>query len=201
MLSCAATEGTDFVYYEATLSSLSSFGEDSFLATFETITDFSTTDITSTESFDLNSISSGSSSSFHTTTSSSASPSTTTHSAANSRGSSTPVGAIIGGTIGGVAVVALFVLGLVFLLRRRQRNPGSDEHSNAKQAPIEQPGGYPPELPPSQPLEGSTTGRASVVPDVDNRSSIQKPGYSVYNPSMASPLSSPPLHSQGPGLR
>ncbi|RDW63504.1 hypothetical protein BP6252_11049 [Coleophoma cylindrospora] len=51
------------------------------------------------------------------------------------KSSSTPIGAIVGGTVGGVAVIALCALALFFMLRKRKNN----DHS----APFQQPTALP----------------------------------------------------------
>lgn len=130
--------------------------------------------------------------------------------AAKPGSSSAPIGAIVGGAVGGVAVIALFALGLVLLLRRRRhhQDPASDPY-----APINPPGGNPSQHPPPQPAMQQQsqqpqpqpapppTSFAATAPVMDNRSSIAKPSpvsttQPVYSPTAAG---SPPPQSQSPG--
>ncbi|ROW02850.1 hypothetical protein VSDG_01673 [Cytospora chrysosperma] len=202
---CAVAAGTDEVVYSATLSASSSSGESSSSASsLQTSLDAASTTTTSTRT------SSSISDSFASSPTSSASTPAT-----KSQGSSTPIGAIVGGVVGGVAVIALFALGLVFLLRKKRRAAGG--RPNAEQPPMDQPGGYPPQPPQGQPpmqqYQQSSfqppvdpaTGYAAGAHGLDNRSSIQKPGYnynatqSMHDSSMGSPPGSPPPQSQSPG--
>lgn len=119
---------------------------------------------------------------------------------------SPPIGAIVGGVIGGVAVIALFALGLVLLLRKRRRRqgPGSDPY-----APIHPPGGSASQHPPPQPEmqqhfqqpHVQPASFAATPPVMGNRSSIAKPSpistaQAVYSRTMAG---SPPPQSGSPG--
>lgn len=188
--------GTDSVDYSATLSSVSASGTSSLSASgLQTSLNVATAETT------------------HTRASNAAS--TTTGSAATSKGSSVPIGPIVGGVVGGVAVIALFALGLVFLLRRRRRSPGPNGDPSAQNAAVNQSGDNPPQpamqqqyqQPYFQPPADPATGYAAVATGMDNRSSIQKPGYSynvtnsMYDPSMAtsSPGSPPPQGQSPPG--
>lgn len=76
--------------------------------------------------------------------------------------SKTPVGAIIGGVVGGLAVVGVIILGAIFLLRRRRSQ-------NESEAPP----------PPIQP-----------EPAVDMTNTKPPVGYDPQSPSVASPVES-----------
>lgn len=129
---------------------------------------------------------------------------------AKSGSSSAPIGAIVGGAVGGVAIIALFALGLVLLLRKRRHHqvPGSNPY-----APTHPPGANSSQQPPSQPAmqqhfqqphpqpAPSSVIYAATAPVMDNRSSIAKPSpvstaQPVYGPTTAG---SPPPQSQSPG--
>ncbi|ROV89493.1 hypothetical protein VPNG_10158 [Cytospora leucostoma] len=191
---CAVAAGTDSVVYSATLSSVSSSSRKSSSAAngFTTVSS--------------------------STRGSDPATSTLTTSTPTSRSSPAPIGAIVGGVVGGIAVIALFALGLVFLLRRRRRDPGPKGNQTAQQTSLSQSGGYPHQPPPSQPamqhqyLQHSSqqppldpaTGGFAAAPATYDRDSIQKPGFkynvthSMYDPSMTSPPDSPPSHGQHP---
>lgn len=143
------------------------------------------------------------------TTTTSSNPASTT-AVARSGSSSAPIGAIVGGVVGGVAVIALFALGLVLLLRRRSRHqgPAGDPYT-----PMNPPGANPSQQPPSQPAmqqqfqqphlqpAPSPASFPAAAPVFDNRSSIAKPSpvsttQPVYSPTAAG---SPPPQSQSPG--
>lgn len=204
---CGVAAGTDSVDYSATLSASSASGSSLTVSGLQTSLDVATTTLSN----------SARSSSAASDTSASSPTTSVLTSATKSGGSSTPIGAIVGGAVGGVAVIALFALGLVFLLRRRRRSSGQNGGPSAQQPPIDQPGGYPAQ-PPSgpqamqqyqqssfQPPVDPATGYAVAAHGMDNRSSIQKPGYnynatqSMHDSSMASPPGSPPPQSQSPG--
>ncbi|KAI7781577.1 hypothetical protein LA080_014610 [Diaporthe eres] len=200
LLGCAVAAGTDSVVYSPTLS-MSSLSSKS-----------STSDSSSlTSSFGVEATSSSAprASNVGSTTTTSSNPASTT-AVARSGSSSAPIGAIVGGVVGGVAVVALFALGLVLLLRRRRSHqaPASDPYT-----PMNPPGANPSQQPPSQPAmqqqfqqphlqpAPSPASFPAAAPVFDNRSSIAKPSLvsttqPVYSPTAAG---SPPPQSQSPG--
>lgn len=197
LLGCGVAAGTDSVVYSTTLSmdSLSSKSSTS-------------------SSSDSSSTSASSTNTSRTTTTGST---TTSSDSATPPGpgptdSSAPIGAIVGGAVGGFAVIALFALGLVLLLRRRRHHhqgPGNDPYG-----PIIPPGSNPSQHLPSQPAMQQQfqqphlqpapfpAGYAVTAPVMDNRSSIAKPSpvstaQPVYVPTAAG---SPPPPSQSPGI-
>ncbi|KAJ0116113.1 hypothetical protein J7T55_005059 [Diaporthe amygdali] len=197
LLGCAVAAGTDSVVYKPTLSTTSSSS--------------SSTSISShTSSLDVEKTPSSITQTSSATTAAVRSNPTITTAAARSGSSSAPIGAIVGGVVGGVAVLALFTLGLVLLLRRRRHHqgPGSDQHNSTNPA-----GGFASQPPPSQPAmqqqfqqpnfqpAPSTVSYVTTAPPLDNRSSIAKPSpinttQAVYDPTTTG---SPPPQSHSPG--
>jgi len=76
--------------------------------------------------------------------------------------SSTPVGAIVGGVVGGVAVIGLVILGVIFLLRRRNNN--NNNNNNYNPPPTAPQPLQPTDQPPAQ--EGPAPAYFSGVPDM-----------------------------------
>ena len=204
LLGCAVAAGTDSVVYSPTLSMTGLSSKPS------------TSDSSSlTSSLGIAATGSGgpqASSVASATTSSGNRPSTTA--VAKPGSSSAPIGAIIGGVVGGVAVLALFALGLVLLLRKRRHHqgPGSEPYTS-----INAPGGNPSQQPPPQPAMQQQfqqphiqpapppTSYVATAPVMDSRSSIAKPSpvstaQSVYGQTTAgSPPPQSPPQSQSPG--
>ncbi|KAG8159283.1 hypothetical protein KVR01_010944 [Diaporthe batatas] len=196
LLGCGVAAGTDSVVYSPTLS-----GPSSAPSTSSTSTSVSSTSASST-------------SRLSTTGSTTTSNNPTTPPAPNSTNSPASIGAIVGGAVGGVAVIALFALVLVLLLRRRRHHHHHQGPANDPYGPIMSPGGNPSQQPPSQPemqqpfqpphLQPvpSSAGYAATAPGADNRSSIAKPSpvstaQHIYTSTAAG---SPPPPSQSPGI-
>ncbi|KUI56750.1 hypothetical protein VP1G_04068 [Cytospora mali] len=204
LLGCAVAAGTDSVDYDATLTSYYSNTASVSASGLQTSLNAASSETSTTRGSSTASTAAGSS------------PTTSPLASATSKSSSTPIGAIVGGVVGGVAVIALFALGLVFLLRRKRRNSGANDGPNGQQPPVDPSGGYPPQSPPPQPAmqqyqqpsyqqSPGAINYAAAGPAMDNRSSIQKPGYnynvahSAHDSSMGYPPESPPPQSVSPG--
>lgn len=72
--------------------------------------------------------------------SSHSSTATSSPSPTDSGGSPTPIGAIVGGVVGGIAVLGLIAFGIVFILRRRTSTPSpSSSHQGLASQPPETP--------------------------------------------------------------
>lgn len=202
LLGCAVAAGTDSVVYSPTLS-ISGLSSES-----------STAGSSRTSSLGISATGSGSPQASSVGSAATSSNPQSTAAVAKSGSSSAPIGAIVGGVVGGVAVIALFALGLVLLLRKRRHHqgPGSDPYSS-----INAPGGNPSQQPPSQPAMQQQfqqpylqqapppAGYVATPPVVDSRSSIAKPSpvstvQAVYGPTIAgSPPPQSPPQSQSPG--
>ncbi|KAF6836313.1 hypothetical protein CPLU01_03811 [Colletotrichum plurivorum] len=135
-------------------------------------------------------------------------------------GSPAPIGAIVGGVVGGLALIAIIILGVVFLLRKKKK----DGQNNGNQAPPvmydpQQQGGphngpgAPPQMyqthpgqQPSSPGEYYVPGKTGGFPPgfapVDNRQSMLKQSHDVttgsYEQNGISPSVSPPPMSPSP---
>ncbi|KAI4866021.1 hypothetical protein F4820DRAFT_273212 [Hypoxylon rubiginosum] len=111
-------------------------------------------------------------------------------SAPTSNSSATPVGAIVGGVVGGVAVIALIVLGVLFLKRYQQKNPKTPAPPPTPPGPQELLGsGIPPSnLPPPQ-------GSYAPIPQYDftGRPKYQEPMVQT------SPVEAPNTPAAGTG--
>ncbi|KAK1759065.1 hypothetical protein QBC47DRAFT_98010 [Echria macrotheca] len=121
--------------------------------------------------------------------------------------SSTPVGPIVGGVIGGVAVIALFVLGIFFLIRRKNSGASPQSAPSGPAAPYGPAGngGYPP-MQQSLPVSPATTydpmfkgGSMSVV---TSPGSVGTPeDYARMSQAYSTNLAAPPnyqMYQQGP---
>ncbi|KAK1977104.1 hypothetical protein LZ30DRAFT_602036 [Colletotrichum cereale] len=75
-----------------------------------------------------------------------------------SKPSSTPIGAIVGGVVGGVAVIALAVFGIWFLIRKKNHNGGPQGQQQQQQ---QQP--PPPQMSYAQPPQGSPSQYAAAT--------------------------------------
>ena len=114
---------------------------------------------------------------------SSTGPSTSsTTTAASSSKSSINVGAIAGGSVGGVAVIAAFVLGLVFLLRKKSRGnnsstpppgPGPIEYSGVLPGPPMSP------IPKQQYYDPAKVVNAPVLSELSPEAGTVQPGWPV----------------------
>lgn len=112
-----------------------------------------------------------------TTTPSHTGSAMTSHTPAPSSSSSTPVGAIVGGVIGGVAVLAIIAFGVFFILRRSKKPdpasppPAPETVQNHHPSPFPNPSPGPANLSPSpgptnlspSPTAGSKPGHQSVA--------------------------------------
>ncbi|KAK4445896.1 hypothetical protein QBC34DRAFT_383812 [Podospora aff. communis PSN243] len=101
-------------------------------------------------------------------------------------GNSTPVGAIVGGVIGGLAVIGLIILGLFYINRRSKNKPEPDPP-----APQQPEVGYAPG-PESPPL--------GYGPPADFRGSMFKAPYETNSVSVGSPPTSPTFPGDGSGI-
>ena len=106
-------------------------------SSFSSVTDASS--IGQPSASDVTQVSSSSSTS---STTSSASTTTTSSSGGGGSGSSTPTGAIVGGVVGGVAVISLVGFGIWFLRRRQKKKNTAPPAAGA--APMQQHGAPPP---------------------------------------------------------
>lgn len=186
---CGAIAATETVYFDATDTG--------------TGTGFGTTTSTTSSTSSSSSIASSTT----TSTSSSAAPTTTSGGGGGGGGhSSTNVGAIVGGVVGGVGAIALAALVGFFIYRKTQKDKANiGSASGAAAAPPQ--GNYPSPGPKDGGMYGpqgaqqqlynpQNMGAAGFVP-VDNRQSM-KP--STYDPSMTNspPDSPPPPQSHSP---
>jgi hypothetical protein len=118
--------------------------------------------------------------------------------------SSAPIGAIVGGVVGGMAVVVLFALGLVLLLRRNRQHkrPSSGPPQDPPQPPAQHNFFQQPHMQHAPPQ--AQGGYAVAAPVMDNRGSITKPrpvstAQPAYGPALAAAGSPPPQsQSQSP---
>ncbi|KAJ6446137.1 3-beta hydroxysteroid dehydrogenase/isomerase [Purpureocillium lavendulum] len=112
-----------------------------------------------THSFPSSTSTTSQSSTTASSTTSQTSAATTTGGGEGGGGSSTNVGAIAGGTVGGVAALGLVGLAAFLLMRRKKKGKDSDTHSSP-QPPMSQhtaqspPQGYPPTSPAPQSYQG-----------------------------------------------
>lgn len=103
-------------------------------------------------------------------------------------------------------MIALFVLGLVFILRKRRHGAGMDGGPDGQQAPNGQSGGYPPQDPSSQPAMQQQYDQTNFPPIVDPATGYAmvapvKPGYatnSMYGSTVGTPPGSPYPPSTAP---
>ncbi|KFG82826.1 hypothetical protein MANI_008140 [Metarhizium anisopliae] len=144
-------------------------------------------------------------------------------------GSKTPVGAIVGGVVGGVAAIAIGLLALVFFLRRNKKNSGKSQTTSTTDhspmppnatpgAPMAQsyyggpplPQGYPPQKPypqntPSPPVGYNSPG-GGVDPSSPTQSQMTDPRMSHLTTSPAptwtnSYATTPPIQQQPAGFQ
>ncbi len=165
LVGCGRTSGSDLVYFQSTTSSTSSSSSTS------TTTTSSTSAATTTP------------------------PAATTSTAPADSGSSTPIGPIVGGVVGGVAALGLIGLGIFFIVRKsgRQSPTPPPPPTTAPAAP----GGYgsPPQM-----AQGYPPSQGFVPPaEADSRASMVKPSYgttmSSYDPQAMSVQNISPPHS------
>lgn len=195
---CARSQRTDFVYYTPTQ-----------LTSTTSSTSSRSTSSSTTSTDDTSSSSSAS-------PTQSADPSTSTSPVPVAHSKSTPVGAIVGGVVGGVGALALIGLALFFLLRKK-KSGGDAAAPAAGGGTTPAPGQGPP--PPGAPVGGyydpnqpqmaqqqqqyGGYGPAGFAPvPVDPRHSIAKPPYAVqqteYNPNPNNPAGFSPPGSPAP---
>lgn len=140
-------------------------------------------------------------------TSSSSSTRASTTSTLDPRPSQANIFAIVGGIVGGVAVLAVLVLGLVFTLRRKRKNAGHltpDAPPSSAQRAFNgpHPGGFTPQsamqqqFAQAQPLYGGGADPGS--PAHKGPYSVDAQRQSMYEPSMASSPGSLVPHPPGP---
>ncbi|KAH8891368.1 hypothetical protein GQ53DRAFT_746884 [Thozetella sp. PMI_491] len=195
LLGCAVAAGSDTVYYEPK--------------------DVQSTSSKSLKAGNTATTATGGAGGAVTVTVDPGSSTSTSASSGGGGGSSTPVGAIAGGVVGGVAGLGLIGAAIFFLIRHNSKKknqqspavapavaPGQGPPPIAPGAP-----GYPPQQPPmgQYPPQGAwdpnqQTPPGGFAPVHDPRASIAKPPYdpthSVYQPSYTnSPPGSPPPQS------
>ncbi|KAG2019818.1 hypothetical protein CC2G_005221 [Coprinopsis cinerea AmutBmut pab1-1] len=103
----------------------------------------------------------------------------------DSGSSGTPVGAIVGGTLGGLAIIAITFV-LIFYVSKRRRNRDSAFYGGAMFSGRSQPAGLPPETAQITPFTYPTN-----QPPPSN-------GYSSTNPSYGGPMSSQTIYMKSP---
>ncbi|KAK6078003.1 hypothetical protein SCUP234_06377 [Seiridium cupressi] len=108
-------------------------------------------------------------------------------------GSSTNIGAIVGGVVGGVAVLALVAFGIWFMVRRSKKNKTAATASAAPAAYPQMQQSPPPGAPSPGPMGGAAAGHQSVY----NPQYPQQPGQQYPSPqSYQSPQDGAYFHSQ-----
>ncbi|KAL2134481.1 hypothetical protein VTI74DRAFT_11664 [Chaetomium olivicolor] len=109
--------------------------------------------------------------------------------------SSTPVGPIVGGVVGGVAALGLIGLGIFFLVRRKnQKDAPPSPPANAAAAPVSGPGFMPPPGQGPSPNQ-SPPPNMSPTPGAPGAAAFA-PHYTMMKPPMAttvSPMQGPPM--------
>jgi hypothetical protein len=119
-----------------------------------------------------------------------------THSQSPSPKSKTPIGAIVGGVVGGLAVLGGIAAGIVFICMRKGRNTGNAINAGdaAQAAPSMQ---YPPPQP-----NHMVDNRYSVPPEYPHHQQQEtfysKTPYDVVSPVSPVPQYSPPPHQPTP---
>lgn len=117
----------------------------------------------------------------------------------------TPIGPIVGGVVGGVAVLGLIGLGIVLILRRNRNPPANTTAAHQQQPPSNFP---PPQMGQVNPPVATSPGSPGVPPAYDPRYSYANPPPQANAYQMSpdpntgvfshpSPVGSPPIPSPG----